>query len=282
MSDLPGEALSKLGVVPLQPDIGAEVVGIGLQQGLSEDERVFLRQALLDHGVIFLRNQPIDETRFIALAEVFGTVAEQDPTTGKPRLGHLKASGGAKDQSANIWHSDGCYLPAPPALTMLQAVKASPLGGDTCFSSAVAAYDGLSDDMKERIASLRYRSSFSFIVSRFPRFSDPKELQERAARYPEVEQPVVRIHPETGAKALYVNDSQTIDIIGLDPRESATLLRDLTDEIKRPEYQVRWKWSDGDIAIWDNRAVQHYGVPNHTGDREMLRLSVEGQPAIGA
>lgn len=137
----------------------------------------------------------------------------------------------------------------------------------------MAAYDGLSDEMKRRIKSLRYRSSFSFIVSRYVRFGDPKAMQERASHYPEVEQPVVRIHPDTGQSVLYVNDSQTIDIIGLDKDESAALLRDLTDEFKRPEYQVRWKWSDGDIAVWDNRAVQHYGVPNQTGERIMSRIS---------
>lgn len=271
-----------LEVVPLQPAIGAVVENVDLRRPQSEDEKQVLRDALLKHGVIFLREQAIDEDQFIALGQVFGKVPGFDDDPDKPRVGYQQSVGGAKDQAANVWHSDGCYLPVPPALTILRAVQASPFGGDTCFSSAVAAYAGLSEAVQQRIAKLRYRSSFAFIISRYPRFTDPKILEEQAKRYPEVEQPVVRIHPETGAKVLYTNDSQTIDIVGLDKAESAALLRDLSDEIKRPEYQVRWKWSDGDIAVWDNRAVQHYGVPDHMGDRRMARISVEGQPAIGA
>lgn len=271
-----------LEVVPLQPAIGAVVENVDLRRPQSEDDKQVLREALLKHGVIFLREQAIDEEQFIALGQIFGKVPGFDDDPDKPRVGYQQSVGGAKDQAANVWHSDGCYLPVPPALTILRAVQASPFGGDTCFSSAVAAYAGLSEALQQRIAKLRYRSSFAFIISRYPRFTDPKILEEQAKRYPEVEQPVVRIHPETGAKVLYTNDSQTIDIVGLDKAESAALLRDLSDEIKRPEYQVRWKWSDGDIAVWDNRAVQHYGVPDHTGDRRMARISVEGQPAIGA
>lgn len=271
-----------MGVRALQPAIGAEVTGIDVHWPLGEKEKALLRRALLNHGVIFIRSQPVDEAQFVALGEVFGKVASDEDNPDKPQVGYQMSAAGAKDQAANVWHSDGCYLAAPPAITILRAVQASPLGGDTCFSSAVSAYAGLSDEMKARIGSLSYRSSFAFIINRYPRFTDPKALEERAKRYPEVVQPVVRVHPETGAHALYVNQSQTIDIIGLEKSESAALLRDLTDEIKRPEYQVRWKWSDGDIAIWDNRAVQHYGVPDQVGDRRMSRISIQGEPAIGA
>jgi alpha-ketoglutarate-dependent taurine dioxygenase len=268
-------------VRPLQPAIGAVVEDIDLTRPLSAATEQMLRDALLRRGVIFLREQPVDEDQFIALGQVFGKVAGYDDEPDRPRVGYQMSTGGAKDQAANVWHSDGCYLPAPPALTILRAVKASPLGGDTCFSSAVAAYEGLPEATKARIAGLRYRSSFAFIISRYPRFSDPRKLEEAARGMPEVDQPVVRVHPETGARVLYVNDSQTIDIVSLEPGESAALLRDLSDEIKRPEYQVRWKWSDGDIAIWENRAVQHYGVPDQTGDRYMQRLSVVGTPTVG-
>jgi alpha-ketoglutarate-dependent taurine dioxygenase len=267
-------------IVPLQPAIGAEVTGIDLRTPLSDEDKALLRTALLRHGVIFLRAQMIDDAQFVALGEVFGKVSGEDGESNVPRIGQLKA--GAGDQSANVWHSDGCYLPAPPMLTILRAVKAAEFGGDTCFSSAVAAYEGLSDTMKARINGLRYRSSFSYIVSRYAPFTDPEKLRETASAYPEVDQPVVRVHPETGALVLYVNDSQTIDILSLEKDEGALLLRDLNDEFRRPEYQVRWKWSDGDIAIWDNRAVQHYGVPDQTGERHMARISVEGEPAIGA
>jgi alpha-ketoglutarate-dependent taurine dioxygenase len=267
---------------PLQPAIGAVVEDVDLTRPLNAATEQMLRDALLRHGVIFVRAQPVDESQFIALGEVFGKVAGHDDDPDRPRVGYQMSTGGAKDQAANVWHSDGCYLPVPPALTILRAVKASPFGGDTCFSSAAAAYEGLSDETKARIAGLRYRSSFAFIIGRYPRFTDRKKLEEAARAMPEVEQPVVRVHPETGVRVLYVNDSQTIDIVGLAPDESAALLRNLTDEIKRPEYQVRWKWSDGDIAIWDNRAVQHYGVPDQMGDRHMQRISVIGDPAVGA
>lgn len=264
----------------LQPAIGAEILGLDLREKLTEDHKQLLREALLAHGVIFIPRQEIGEAEFLALGEVFGTLGGDEPGE---LLGTLKSAGGAKDQSANVWHSDGCYLQHPPPATLLRALQASPLGGDTCFSSAVAAYEGLPEDLKARIRPLRYRSSFAFIISRYMRFTSPTKQTEKADRLGVVEQPVVRVHPETGALVLYVNDSQTMDIVGLDPEEGAALLRRLTDEIKRPEYQMRWKWSDGDIAIWDNRAVQHYGVPDQVGDRIMQRVTVvDTQPAIQA
>jgi taurine dioxygenase len=270
-------------VRPLQPNIGAEIVGIDLRQPIDEGAKQVLRDALLKYGVIFLSRQMIDDDQYVRFAEVFGEVLRGNGNgdgEARPPVSRLTAK---MNEGANVWHSDGCYMAAPPNMTMLHAVTAPLLGGDTCFSSAVAAYAGLPEDLKERIKPMRYRSSFGFIIGRgLGRFGPRNEFEEQAKKFPAVEQPVVRVHPETGAHVLYVNDSQTIDIVGLEPEESAALLRTLTDEIKKPEYQVRWKWGEGDIAAWDNRAVQHYGVPNQIGERVMARITLLGEPAIAA
>src|SRR5205823_5319352 len=157
-----------------------------------------------------------------------------------------RALAGRKDQSASRWHSDGCYMAVPPAFTILKAVDVKPFGGDTCFSSGVAAYEGLSADMKTRVAKLRYVSDMTLMLRRAGdrslAFGSEAKWRELENQYPPVEQPVVRVHPETGKPVLYVNDAHSFSIVGMAEAEGRELLRTLTDEFKRPEYQVRWSW----------------------------------------
>jgi alpha-ketoglutarate-dependent taurine dioxygenase len=279
MHETNGDAVSYrtpggLSVTRLEPRIGARIDGADLCRDLPPAVAADIRDALLAHGVIFFRDQPIDYPHHLALAKVFGDPLKEGFDPDRPEIMSLESSPESRNQAAGFWHSDGTFLPVAPSVSVLHAVKAAPLGGDTCFSSAVAAYEGLPEEVKQRIAPLRALGSLAYVFSRLgtPGYREPP---------PPAAHPVVRVHPETGRPALYVNEQHTAGIVGMDDAEGAALLHFLTDEIKRPEYQVRWTWTDHAIAIWDNRAVQHYAVPDEAGYRHVERITVAGTPSVG-
>jgi taurine dioxygenase len=265
----------------LQPDVGAELSGVDLSQPLRPETGMDIRTALLRHGVVFFRDQPMDYERHVALARFFGTVIADGQDQERPEIFMVRGAGGAKDQSANRWHSDACYQASPPSVSLLRSITVPRLGGDTCFASAVAAYNGLSDEMKARIENLRYNTDILYATRRSVHAS-PERYAEMRLKYPPCDHPVVRIHPETGERTLFVNEAYSMGIVGMEEPEAMALIRDLSDEFRKPEYQVRFKWTPNALAIWDNRAVQHYAVANQTGDRYLERVTVEGTPTLSA
>jgi taurine dioxygenase len=268
---------SGLQITWLQPAIGGEISGIDLSQEIPPATAKDIYNALLAHGVIFFRNQQLDYKAHLALARVFGAPLPDGENSEKPEVLEVRARGGAKDESASKWHSDGCYQEIPPAASVLRSIVVPHIGGDTCFSSAVAVYEELSDEMKRLLAPLRYTSSGAYLFSKTShRFFSEEERLMRIRRYPEVNHPVVRVHPDTGARAIYVNEAQTDEIVGIDSCVGRAIKEFLYDRIARPQYQVRWQWEPNAIAVWDNRAVQHYGVPNPVTDRYMERITVAG------
>lgn len=270
---------SSITVTRMQPAIGAELSGVDLGKPLSEEAGRDIRKALLAHGVIFFRNQILDYERHVALARYFGTIIEDGPFPDRPEVVPIKGDGGAKDQSANRWHSDAVYQSSPPSISILRSIKVPRLGGDTCFSSAVAAYEGLDDEMKAKIEHLRYTTDILYATSR-SKLSSPERYAEMRIKYPPCDHPVVRIHPETGARTLFVNEAYSMGIVGMEEEEARALIDTLSDEFRRPEYQVRWKWTPNAIAMWDNRAVQHYAVPDQSSDRYLERITLEGTPTL--
>lgn len=265
----------------IQPAIGAEISGVDLAAGLAPSVYREVRDALLAHGVIFFRNQKMTYEQHVALGEQFGDLVRDGSDPQRPEIVPVKVPAGAKDQSASRWHSDGCFMATPPSISILRAIDVKPFGGDTAFSSGVAAYEGLSDEMKSRIADLRYTAEMAYMLRRAGTlktltFGSEEKWRELEKKYPKVDHPVVRRHPETGQPVLYCNEGQSIDILGMENEEGRELLRTLTDEFKRPEYQVRWTWENDSVAIWDNRAVQHYGVPDQQYDRYLERVTVLG------
>lgn len=271
-----------LRVSRIQPAIGAVVSCIDLAQPLRHAHAADLRTALFAHGVIFLRDQAhIGFAQHLALAEVFGTPICDGPDPERPQITPVRAKAGSRVGTASSWHSDGNYQPSPPAVSILRALEPCLFGGDTCFASATAAYAGLSDEDKALIEPLRYRSS---LAERMPKnyghFGSADKWEELNAKYPPVTQPVVTVHPETGARGLYVNTTWALGIVGMDDAEGLPLIQRLAAEFLRPEYQMRWSWEPGAIAIWDNRAVQHYGVPDQTSDRYLERITVQGGPML--
>jgi len=265
-----------------QPAIGAIVSGVDLCQPLSEAHEADLRSALFSHGVIFLLGQEgIGFDEHLALAEAFGTPICDGPDPERPQITPVSAKAGSREGTASSWHSDGCYQPSPPSVSILRAIDPCTFGGDTCYASGRAAYDGLSDELKLQIETLRFSSSLAARIPKgYGHFGSADKWDELNEKYPPVTQPVVVVHPETGERALYANSTWALSIVGMKEDEGQALINQLSANFSLPEYQTRWQWQKGAIAIWDNRIVQHYGVPDQTTDRSLERITVEGGPML--
>jgi taurine dioxygenase len=271
--ELPGG----IAVERTQPACGALVSGIDLTRPIGEAQAESIRRALFAHGVIFFTGQGhMTFAQHRALAEIFGTPVCDGPDPERPEITPVRSKAGSREGTASHWHIDGCYQSPPTSVSVLRAIEPCLFGGDTCFSSTVAAYAGLPDELKAEIAALRYNSSLADVMPKDnSSFGTAEKWNQLRERYPPVTQPVVIVHPVTGARALYVNSSWTIDIVGMAAADSKALIARLLAEIPRPEYQTRWQWQEGAIAIWDNRLVQHYGVPDQQSDRYMERIAVK-------
>jgi taurine dioxygenase len=271
-----------LSVYRLQPAIGAVVSGIDLAEPIADEVAEDLRAALYAHGVILLRGQGhIGFSEHLAFAKLFGEPIDDGPDPERPMITPVRSKAGSREGTASTWHTDGCYLRIPPAASILRAIEPCPFGGDTLWASSAAAYAGLPEDLKQQVEGLTFRSC---LAERMPKgndsFGSAEKWEQLRAKYPEVHQPVVNVHPVTGVRALYANQAWSIDVDGLAPDEGQALVKRLAGEYARPEYQVRWQWEPGALAIWDNRLVMHYGVPDQTTDRYLERISVKGSPIL--
>ncbi len=268
---------------PLQPSLGALVSGIDLSRPLDDLTRDALRAALLHCRVLFFRDQNLTREQHIALGAAFGEL-EVHPVFSLPDYPEIlplisqELAGKYRQTSDGNWHADTTFRAEPSAASILIQRVSPALGGDTVFANAVAAYETLDDDTKEQIDGLTAIHDPQI----FLQFLDTEEKREALrSQYPPVEHPIVRIHPETGEKVLYVNSVFTRRIVGLEESESRALLTRLFDQVKRPEFQVRWSWKPGSIAFWDNRATQHYAVPDYTDARHMERVTIIGDRPVG-
>lgn len=275
--DLPGGVR----VERTQPTVGAIVGGVDLAE-LNSDTADSLRTALFAHGVIFLRGQQhAGFDQHLALAEAFGTPIADGPDPARPQITPVRAKAGSREGTASSWHSDGQYSSSPPSVSILRAIEPCTFGGDTCFASGIAAYAGLPEELRQTIAPLRFSSSLAARIPKgYGHFGSADKWEELNEKYPPVTQPVVVVHPVTGARALYANSTWALSIVGMEEAAGKALIDRLSAEFARPEYQTRWQWQPGDIAIWDNRLVHHYGVPDQTSDRFLERITVEGGPML--
>ncbi len=265
-----------LGIEPLTPQIGAEIHGLDLSHPLEEVSRKAVREALLAHKVVFFRDQAITTEQHLAFARGFGDLEVHPFGTNKE--GHdevLVIRHGPKNRGTeNVWHSDVTWRQEPSLGSVLRAVEVPPVGGDTLFADMVAAYEGLSDAMQRMLEGLVAVHDFTHV---FGRRLPADELASMQAKYPPAEHPVVRTHPETGRKGLYVNAAFTTDIKGMKRTESAPLLRQLYAQARIPELQCRFRWRPDSIAFWDNRACQHYAASDyHPAVRHMERVTIVG------
>jgi taurine dioxygenase len=273
-------------VTPAGPVLGAEISGLDLRELLSAEQVAAVRAALLRYKVLFFRKQDITYDDHVRFGQYFGEL-EGHPVTahvpGYPEILSIEAADGMKltdsllpiARPANKWHTDVTFREKPSFGGILRGRKIPPSGGDTLFADTAAIYADLPPDVKERIATLS--AEHDIIQSYGYRVSEEKREALRR-EYPPQIHPVVRTHPETGDKHLFVNHVFTTKIVGLEPDESRALLSYLTDRVKAPEYQVRFKWTPNAIVFWDNRATQHYGVLDYwPSERIVERVTVKGE-----
>lgn len=271
-------------VTPLSNVIGARVDGVDLRQPLDDDQRLDIRAALNRHLVLFFRDQHITPTQHLAFAQRFGpiSVAPFGPKhPDHPEITVLDQTT-PKGEGADSWHADNTFMPEPPMGSILRAVQLPDVGGDTCFASGYAAYESLSPAMQQFLDDKRAVHDISRMLRKAIANGQATEPFEQMQRmWPPFSHPVVRTNPVTGRKCLFVNGNWTARIEGLTERENDALLPMLIEHIRSPELQCRFRWREGSIAFWDNRWVQHYAVPDYSGQRRVMhRVTIEGDRPV--
>jgi taurine dioxygenase len=275
-----------LQVQPVAGALGAEVTGVDLSQDLSDATVAALRRAWLEHLVLFFRDQPLPPARFLAFARRFGEPIEYPFVKGLPDFPEIIPVLKLETEKVNfggVWHSDTTYLDVPPMASMLVAREVPPVGGDTLFANMYLAWETLSEGLQRLLLPLRAIASSSKADASRTREDRIKDSARADAREEYVAaHPVVRVHPETGRRALYVNVAHTTHFEGMTVEESAPILGYLFDHLTRPELTCRFRWRPGSIAFWDNRCVQHNAINDYHGHRRsMHRITLAGDKPQG-
>jgi taurine dioxygenase len=271
---------------------GAEISGVDLSRPLSDEAISEIRQALLQWKVVFFRNQNIDHAAQIAFTARFGEVTYAHPHEDEPiadfpqilpidRSRYERQNGLRRSSYESRWHTDVTAAINPPAASILRAVDVPSIGGDTTWTNLVAAYEGLSAPLRALADTLKAEHRFN------ARLNIPSEskLAQRIAANPIVSiHPVVRVHPETGERALFVNPGFTSHILDVSRQESDLLLELFFKQIKKPAYTTRFRWNNGDIAFWDNRATAHLApqdLDHIEVERVLYRTTITGDVPVG-
>lgn len=288
MSQLELQPTKNITVTQLGANIGAEVNGADLSKDLDNSSFNAIEEALMKHEVIFFRDQHITAEQQVAFGKHFGELAISPfapPIEGLPKeliVLESKTERPPEGLSTAVWHTDETYRKETPMGTILKAVVLPEVGGDTLFSSMTAAYDGLSDRWQQFISGLEAVHDIKPFRVLFNGESQKQALRQVEDLFPAQTHPVVRIHPVTGKKVLFVNPQFTIKIKGMKDRESNMILDYLFQQAEIPDYHFRLSWKTGTIAFWDNRSMQHYAVqdyfPQH---RRMERITVQGNKPFG-
>jgi taurine dioxygenase len=270
-----------LDIRPLSGALGAEVLGVDFANDLSDATVAAIRTAWLEHCVVFFRNQSLTPEQFLHAAGRFGEPVEYPFVKGLdgfPQITPVIKLEHEKINFGGLWHSDTAYLERPPMATMLIARETPARGGDTLFANMYLAYETLSDGMKRMLDGLvAVNSSAKADVTRTreDRIKDSGTTQ--AKKEYTAEHPVVRTHPETGRKALYVNGGHALRFKDMSVEESTPLLSYLFHHATRPEFTCRFRWEPGSIALWDNRCTQHNPVNDYHGHRRVMhRVTLAG------
>ena len=264
--------------------IGARIDGVRLGGDLTADVVATVREALLRHKVVFFRGQDhLDEAGHQAFAETFGPLTSAHPTvnTGSGRVFKVTAD---KGMAANAWHTDVTFVDRVPAISVLRAVHLPPYGGNTVWANTVAAYDALPAPLKALVDDLWAVHTNSYDYAQRDEESEEPDANYTRADFAsqlfETEHPVVRVHPETGERSLVLGHFVKA-FTGLNTAESIALFTLLQNRVTRLENTIRWTWQPGDVAVWDNRATQHYAVADFgTEYREMARITVAGDVPV--
>ena len=280
MTNLDVARYDHITVTPVAGSLGAEIGGVDLAVDLSDEVVDEIRRAWLEHLVVFLRDhEHLDSDGFLAFARRIGEPVEYPFVPGHDDHPEIISVIKLPHETVNfggIWHADTTYLDQPPMATLLIARELPPAGGDTIFANQYAAYEALSPTMRAMLEPLSGISSSALADVSKTREDRVKDGGGSSAVY-EACHPVVRTHPETGRKALYVNVAHTAYFDGMTEAESRPLLQFLFAHQVRPEFTTRFVWQPGSIALWDNRCVQHNPVNDYHGHRrEMHRITLKG------
>ena len=280
--------MANIAVKPIATALGAEIEGVDLAQDLSDGTIAQVRQALLDHCVIFFRDQNFDVDQHKRLARRFGDIfIHPNFNTGDhdPEVVTIVRKPGDTRIVGEEWHTDTTMMAEPPMGAILYALEVPPFGGDTLFANQYLAYEQLSDGMKAMLADLKCTHTDRKVAGP----GSPAAMAKRSTAVRDDDQwretrnlhPVVRTHPETGRKCLFVNHSYSVAFEGMTEEESQPLLAYLMDWGHKPEFTCRFRWEKGSVAFWDNRCVKHLALHDvHEHDRIMRRVQIAGEKVV--
>lgn len=273
-------------VTPVSPQIGAEISGIDLSAPLAAEVIADIQQSLLKYLVIFFRDQSLEPDQLKKAATQFGTPVSYpfvDGIEGFPEIIEVLKLPGEQENFGGVWHSDTAYLESPTMGAMLYAKEIPPLGGDTLFSNMYVAYEQLSSGLQKFLSGLNAINDADKIeitqtrVNRIPQATTPGSGGPVSSKNLKAVHPVVRTHPLTNRKLLYINRAHTTRFEGMSRAESAGLLNYLFEIQSLPEHCCRFQWQEGSLAFWDNRACQHYPLNDYQGQRRLMhRISLAG------
>ncbi|MCY4592176.1 MAG: TauD/TfdA family dioxygenase [Alphaproteobacteria bacterium] len=274
---------SAISIVPVTPLIGAEVSGIDLARPLSDNELGLVRQALLDHLVLFFRGQDLTIEQHKAFGRLFGELhihpaRDRNGIEGHPEILHVKAGPESTRVNGDEWHSDVSCDAEPPMGSILRLFEVPPSGGDTLFANMYAAHDALSAPVQAFVSGL------TAVHDGGPNYVDRARragIYKPDKVFPAHEHPVVRTHPETGRKALFVNRIFTQSIVGVTRQESRAILDFLFQHIARPDFQCRFRWEKDSVAFWDNRCTLHHAMWDYYPEvRQGYRVTIKGDRPV--
>ncbi len=273
-------------ITPLGPALGAEVTGLDLRE-VDAELADRLNQALVQHKVLFLRGQQLDDASQVRLGALLGRVTAGHPVAespeGAPNIYNIDSSD-PEFSFSDVWHTDVTFLPTPPAVSILRAVTLPPTGGDTSWTDLQAAYDSLSAPVRALADRLTATHDGNREWGHYLRRRGNRGQEwdgEQITDLPPVSHPVVRVHPVSGRKGLFVNPGFTSHIDAVSDAESRGLLDVFYAHLTKPEHIVRHRWAPGDVGIWDNRSTAHYANNDYTRTRAMRRITLAGDRPVG-
>jgi taurine dioxygenase len=276
-------------VRPTSGALGAELLGIDLSHALDADAVADIRQAFSEHGVIFFRDQRLTPEQHIAFAKSMGPININrffKAAPGYPQIAEVRKEAAQKTNIGGGWHTDHSYDRIPALGSILLAREVPPRGGDTMFACMAQAYDALSDGLKKTLKGLCAVHSSRHVFGAKAHEANPERkdrLINAELATQDAVHPVVIRHPDTGRPTLYVNSNFTTHFEGWTEKESKPLLDFLYQHAARPEFQTRFKWEEGSIAFWDNRATWHYALNDYQGERRLMhRITIDGVPLEAA
>lgn len=277
----------RLDLEPLGPHFGSVVHGLDLATA-TDEEVVALRAALVERKVLFLRDQRLDETSQVELGRRLGELTASHPVVGGLDEAHpeVYALDSADNGFADVWHTDVTFMKRPPLGSILRSVVLPPSGGDTNWADAQLAYDSLAAPVRQLVDQLTAvhdgTREFGYYLAQRRGGKGNVWDGETVTRLDPVEHPVVRVHPETGRKGIFVNPGFTSHIVGVSEFESRAILDLLYAHLTKPEHIVRHRWRLGDVALWDNRSTAHYANRDYGAERRVMhRITLRGDVPRG-